>query len=183
MAGSFYPAVLGLAILTLLGLVMTMDQPIASAQPLQVMILALMLTALTPMLSPLTQLLGGGIVMPLTGEITNYGPLPLFSWVVVGVAVGVMSTDRGEAIRASLLLTSLYYILWILLTISVLPNVKNPVYWSAYLDRVFTTIVSKTPLELVAIYFIPLLVAVAMDSLLSLNSREQRIRRIRVWEY
>ena len=184
MSSSFYPAVLGLAVLALIGLILTMDQSITYTQPLQVMLLAILLTALTPLLFPLTQLLGGGLTMPLTGDQISYGVLPLVTWIVVGVVVGAMSSDRGETVRASLLLTSLYYLLWILLTITILPNLKGPVYWSTYLDKVFTTIMNRTPLELAAIYTIPLITAVIVDSLLSVGKqREPTIKRIRVWEY
>jgi len=183
MPGALHLATLGLAVLTLIGLIITMNQPVTYVQPLQVMVLAILLTALTPMLFPITQMLGGGVLMPLPGDFLSYGSLPMLTWLVAGAVIGVMSVDRGSAVRASLLLTSLYYLIWITMTITILPNVKGTIYWSTYLDRVFTTIVTRTPLEIVAIYAAPLMTAVATDALLSLGRREPTIRKARELRY
>jgi len=185
MVGSLNKAILGLTIMIIAGMAMTSSVSVEANTPFQILVLAILLVSLTPLMLPLTQALGGEVVMPLSNNPMGYGVYPLVAWVLGGVIIGFMSSDRGEAVRASLTTTSLYYLIWITLTMVVLPNIHDPVYWSNYLNIMFSYIITRSPLDLALIYIIPLTTSILIDTLLGIEKSRQKgeVKKIRVWEF
>ena len=182
-----YPALVGFSTLVIIGIILTLNEPIGGMPSDQILILSILLTALTPMLQPLAMAIGGEVLMPISGAPTSFGLYPLLSWILAGGMVGIMCHDKNNAVKASILMTSMYYLLWLGLTIAILPNIREPIYWSLYIGEVFGEIIFKNPIDLFAIYLIPIATSTGIDYLITSLTREKEkpteVRKVKVWEF
>jgi len=179
----------GLSLLVMVGVIATYGASTSgSADPTdQLRILAVIFNALAPMLSPISSAVGAPVTMPIAGESLYLGLLPLLGWVIAGIGVGLASRDFGEAAGASMALASLVYVLWLGLTLLILPRVESAISWVVYLAQVATRLLFDSPLDFASLYLLPITLSTATTMLHSRASRpkirEQPPVRRRFWEY
>lgn len=182
---------LALAILVGFGTAITMDASISGLrQPTpQMAVLAIIFNALAALTTPLTSAAGGGTYMPIGGETLYPGLIPLAAWSVAGLGCGLLVGDAKRAIPATLTISGLSYLFWILSSLMVLPTVKSMVPWELYLARASSQIFIEAPLDFAAIFAIPAAssIAIALFEPIPPTSKPtnqpiQPVRR-RFWEY
>lgn len=149
--------ILPLAILVGCGAAMTMDTSISggrSPTP-QIAVLAIVFNALAAIMTPLTSAAGGVTSMPIAGETLHLWLLPTVAWALAGLASGLMAGDAKRAIPASLTVSGLTYILWMLASITVLPAVQSSTPWQLYITKISSQIFWEAPLDFAALFAIP----------------------------
>ncbi|GBC71246.1 hypothetical protein HRbin02_01026 [Candidatus Calditenuaceae archaeon HR02] len=132
-------------------------------------------------LTPLSSILGEGVKITGVNFVlsSSYGPLPLFSLVLAGLLVGLMSRTLPQAITAALTTSMLLLIMAIMLMIGFLPTLSvqsGDLRWQ--IDAVFSILFLEKPLELPVMVAAPTLASIPtgiiMERLWSQQLRDER---------
>lgn len=98
---------LGLGLMTIAGLAMSVDKPIAYSSS-QIDVFLILLRAYTPLLAPISSALGqpaiGGSIL---------GPAPLILWLAIGYLIGLLLMSPGSSAKAMFLTSATIVIIWI----------------------------------------------------------------------
>ncbi|MEM0349104.1 MAG: hypothetical protein QXE96_06060 [Candidatus Caldarchaeum sp.] len=146
-----------LAVLLILGGVLARPA-LENIPPLgfQTAVLAVMLTALAAVVTPLSSALGGSTVMPPTGTTIYLGIWPLVTWILAGFAVALVTRRSREAVIPPLVASTLTYLLVLGLSIYVLPRVPGAISWEVYLTALAKQIILDGPLDFALLFLLPM---------------------------
>ncbi|MEM1942909.1 MAG: hypothetical protein QXO30_03190 [Candidatus Caldarchaeum sp.] len=176
----------GLSTLVLAGLVLSSlaGQTIPPSS-FQVSVLAVVLSSVSTLLTPLSSALGLESTLAPSGNVVRLGPAPLLSWVAAGVVMGLLSRRAKTSIPPALITSSLVYLALIGLSIYVLPRLPGAVNWAHYLSWVSSTILLEGPLDFVLIFLTPAassLATAGVKELITPRPAPPQPRR-RFWEW
>jgi len=177
----------GLSTLVLAGLVVSSlaGQTIPPSS-FQVSVLAVLLSSVSTLLTPLSSALGIESTLAPSGNVVRLGPAPLLSWVAAGVVIGLLSRRAKTSIPPALIASSLVYLGTIGLSMYVLPRLPGAVNWVSYLSWVSSTILLEGPLDFVFIFLTPAassLMTAGVKELLSPKPAPLPPPRRRFWEW
>ncbi|MCD6236071.1 MAG: hypothetical protein J7J94_03685 [Thaumarchaeota archaeon] len=140
----------GVGLLTLLGILMSAGGPQASSQT-QFNIFLLLLNAYTPLLTPLSSMMGAQSI----GGLGSYGIIPLAAWLLVGVLVGVLVRSAGGGAKATFLTASTVLLLWIGSLFLSAPAWPDNSHWVFMVNRMATELVSR-PIDMIFLFAAPI---------------------------
>ena len=134
---------------------------------LQQAIVAELYRALTFYIAPISSALGDGFTVTRFGFTlsTSHGIYPLVGLLVVGLFSGLCAGRSGNVL-APLLGSSLVFGLWQLLGFYLLPQLFGQFEWVNVLNRFNEFLLVSKPLELVALFSVPLIGAIPAGMLL-----------------
>ncbi|MCS7132808.1 MAG: hypothetical protein N3F65_02815 [Nitrososphaeria archaeon] len=140
---------LGLGLLTLSGLLLNYSG-LDVASTTQFDFLIILLKTYTPLLTPLSSLLGS----PAIGSAQTYGILPAVIWVAVACFIGFMAQEAGSGAKAMFLAASTVVILWIASLFLSAPAWPDYMSWLTTLNYMMVGLTSR-PLDILSILIIP----------------------------
>nr|BAJ48736.1 hypothetical protein HGMM_F05B08C18 [Candidatus Caldarchaeum subterraneum] len=153
----------------------------------QTAVLAVMLTALAAVVTPLSSALGGSTVMPPMGTTLHLGLWPLFTWFLAGLTVALITRRARESVIPPLIASTLTYLLVLGLSIYVLPRVPGAMSWEVYLTALAKQIIIDGPLDFAFLFALPLFTAMISAGFLEALTPKKQVYRVnrprRFWEW
>ncbi|MEM0336802.1 MAG: hypothetical protein QW173_02000 [Candidatus Caldarchaeum sp.] len=153
----------------------------------QTAVLAVMLTALAAVVTPLSSALGGSTVMPPMGTNLHLGLWPLFTWFLAGITIALITRRSRESVIPPLIASTLTYLLVLGLSIYVLPRVPGAMSWEVYLTALAKQIIIDGPLDFAFLFAFPLFTALISASFVEALTPKKQVYRVnrprRFWEW
>ncbi len=175
-----------LALLTLSGLIMTAGVHIGEKLPFQVTILAILLTSLSTLFTPLSSALGIPTPIPPYGQLVSLGIWPLLAWLATGLLVGLATRRPSQSIPPILLAPAISYLGLIGLAVYVMSRIPGALPWEVYLAQLAQKIIIEGPLDFAFIFTAPTAAAVIASSIAQAATAKPPPtppRRRRFWEW
>jgi hypothetical protein len=175
-----------LALLTLSGLLMTAGVHVGDRLPFQVSILAILLTSLSTLFTPLSSAVGIPTPIPPHGQPVSLGVWPLLAWLATGLLVGLATRKPSQSIPPTLLAPAISYLGLIALSISVMPRIPGALPWEVYLSLLAQKIIIEGPLDFAFIFTAPTAAAVIASSIAQAATAKPPPtppRRRRFWDW
>ncbi|MCD6535819.1 MAG: hypothetical protein J7K49_02145 [Thaumarchaeota archaeon] len=166
---------LGIGLLTLSGLLLNYGG-LETASTNQFNIFIVLLKTYTPLLTPVSSLLG----LPVIGGSQVYGVLPLMIWVGVACIVGVVTRGLGGGAKAMFLAASTILILWIASLFLSAPAWPDYLSWLSAANNMATDLVSR-PIDLALILILPTASSALTGELMQLI-QSKMVKRAKVEE-
>ncbi|MCS7094962.1 MAG: hypothetical protein NZ988_04035 [Thaumarchaeota archaeon] len=140
---------------------------------LQQALVAEVYRSLTFHLAPLSALMGEGITLERYGFVvsTGNGVHPLLSLLLAGAVAGVCAGRAGSA-AAPLLGSAMIFGLWQLMGFYVLSSSLGDHSWVTAIDRMNEFLLIERPLELIALFTVPLPVSIGIGHLIDRSRQE-----------
>lgn len=133
-------------------------------------ILAVVLSALSTFLTPLSSAFGGITFVPPSATPVQLGLWPLLAWIVVGIVIGLLTQKPSESIIPSLLTPTITYITVVGLAGYVLPRIPSAINWEVYLTKLAQQIILDGPLDFVFLFAVPVGLSLITASLTEMAS-------------
>lgn len=151
---------LGLGLMTLAGLFMSINEPIAHSSS-QLDIFLILLRAYTPLLAPISSAFG----QPMIGGYSPLGVIPLLLWLAVGYAVGLLLMSPGAAGKATFLTSATIIMLWIGSLFLSAPAWQDQHTWLTTISGLAGDLISR-PIDLAFILIAPALLSALTGQIL-----------------
>ncbi len=132
--------------------------------------------ALTYFLTPISSLLGEGIVID-GGTFTlssGSGFWPVIILIAAGAIAGLLSRSPGAAIASSFIGSSFIFIGWQLIGLQLIPTLFRNSAWMLELDKIYTMMFYLRPLEIPALFAFPILAAIVAGMLSEETAKASR---------
>jgi hypothetical protein len=160
---------LGLGLMTLAGLFISINEPIAHSSS-QLDIFIILLRAYTPLLAPISSAFG----QPMIGGYPPLGVIPLLLWLAIGYAVGLLLMSPGAAGKATFLTSATIIMLWIGSLFLSAPAWQDQHAWLATISGLSRDLISR-PIDLAFILIAPALLSALTGQILE-TIRQKPIR-------
>lgn len=140
---------LGLGLLTLSGLLLDYDG-LAAASTTQFNFFVVLLKAYTPIITPLSSILGS----PAIGSTKIYGALPAALWLLAAFISGSITQETGSSAKAMFLTASTILLLWIASLFLSAPVWPDYTRWLSVMSKMAAELISK-PLDILSLLIAP----------------------------
>lgn len=151
---------LGFGLITLAGLFLSVNEPVAHSSG-QLDIFMILLRAYTPLLAPISSAFG----QPMIGGYPPLGAVPLTLWLVIGCVVGILLMSPEAAAKATFLTSATILMLWIGSLFFSAPAWPDQHAWLMAVSRLAGDLISR-PIDLTFILIAPAILSALTGQIL-----------------
>jgi len=141
---------IGLGTLTLLGILL-FHAPQPAEETTQLNAFRMLLTAYTPLLTPLSSALGA----PSLGGGPRWGVLPLLTWLATAGVIGLALRDPPKSAKSTFASASIVLLLWIASAFIAAPTWGDQTSWVSSIDAMASDLLLYRPIDLLLTLLLP----------------------------